>query len=651
MNLQNPVQLPANTSATNTTSASTASGQTAAVRPVAGASLGVDFAQIMERQFQNLPSFQKQQLADNSNLANAAETLSKPSESTAEDRTPPPVDVAPVQAQNPGNPASVSATDQQQQPDNADTGATTDAPNSRPSDNKSKAANATPLTLTPIGLVLNLPAVTPIATQFAASGSAPTTTPTTSPATTSPDNLNLVTAAAATTQNSTAVTTQAMLSNPWLKDTALPILTQPATQATSELRTIALSPKMNIVTQANTSTSNESLTAFAKSMGLDESAIAQLLNPNATRVASPATSMVAANLTGTTSPNSLNLTTSMNGASNAGASNAGATLATQTASPSTATQLASLGITSATVDIRSPAPAAASAPTPVSAPAMSNTSGVADPNTLAGAMNAALNVPAQAIPSGLLSAGQSLSAAATSTPVASTNSVSTVDALHLLNTGVSETDVAALASSFAAGDFSGSSAGGQGGDTGGFAQAFAQGNAAPATNTNSTDATTTATSTTSSEQKMEDVYNQLSDKLATEMATRFNKQINDGQWKMKFGLRPANLGGVEVQLEMKDGKLNASFNVDNPLTGHLLQNASTQLRSSLENFGIQAGQVQVGQNASGNQQNSQQGNPQQSNSAQVMENSSRLDNMANESQSDNQGPSTSDSSKGLDLYA
>ena len=151
---------------------------------------------------------------------------------------------------------------------------------------------------------------------------------------------------------------------------------------------------------------------------------------------------------------------------------------------------------------------------------------------------------------------------------------------------------------------------------------------------------------------MQEVYDQLSDKLATEMATRMHKQLNDGQWKMKFGLRPANLGGVEIQLEMKDGKLNASFNVDNPLTGHLLQNAAARLRETLGNFGIQAGQVQIGQNASGQSQGGQQGNSQQSSSQpQVMENSSRLNNTANESQSDNPVKSPSESSTTLDLFA
>ena len=98
---------------------------------------------------------------------------------------------------------------------------------------------------------------------------------------------------------------------------------------------------------------------------------------------------------------------------------------------------------------------------------------------------------------------------------------------------------------------------------------------------------------------MSEVYDKLSEKLSTEMAARINEQINNGQWKMKFGLRPAHLGGVEVQLEMKDGKLNAQLQADNPMTRELLQSSSQRLRDALANFGVQTNQVTVGHNASG----------------------------------------------------
>ena len=130
----------------------------------------------------------------------------------------------------------------------------------------------------------------------------------------------------------------------------------------------------------------------------------------------------------------------------------------------------------------------------------------------------------------------------------------------------------------------------------------ARSNASPERN-NTPASASNATASAAPASDMQEVYNQLSDKLATEMAARMHKQLSDGQWKMKFGLRPAHLGGVEIQLEMKDGKLDAVFRADNPLTRDLLQNSSQRLREALENFGIHAGQVHVGQQGGNAQQN------------------------------------------------
>ena len=68
--------------------------------------------------------------------------------------------------------------------------------------------------------------------------------------------------------------------------------------------------------------------------------------------------------------------------------------------------------------------------------------------------------------------------------------------------------------------------------------------------------------------------------------------------KMKFGLRPAHLGGVEIQLEMKDGQLQANLQVDNPVARDLLQQNSARLREALANLGIENPHVHVGQHSS-----------------------------------------------------
>jgi len=176
----------------------------------------------------------------------------------------------------------------------------------------------------------------------------------------------------------------------------------------------------------------------------------------------------------------------------------------------------------------------------------------------------------------------------------------TIDMLSLLGTGVNEHDVGELLSRFSqeTSDDSQPDANGSHSEDSpmsGFAQALANPkNSAHHAPTNTT---------TASGLNMGEVYDQLSDKMATEMAARMHKQLSDGEWKMKFALRPSNLGGVEIQLEMKDGKLDAVFRADNPLTRDLLQNSSQRLREALGQFGIHAGQVNFGQGGGQSQQN------------------------------------------------
>lgn len=120
----------------------------------------------------------------------------------------------------------------------------------------------------------------------------------------------------------------------------------------------------------------------------------------------------------------------------------------------------------------------------------------------------------------------------------------------------------------------------------------------------------TAGAVSSAEQMahMAETYEKLSDKLATELAARLHQQLSDGQWKMKFALKPASLGAVDIQLEMRDGKLAALFQADNPLTQDLLQNSSQRLKDALHNLGMSQTSVQVGQGHAHFQSNGQSQN-------------------------------------------
>ena len=95
-------------------------------------------------------------------------------------------------------------------------------------------------------------------------------------------------------------------------------------------------------------------------------------------------------------------------------------------------------------------------------------------------------------------------------------------------------------------------------------------------------------------QNMTEHFEKLSAKLATEMAGRIHEQFSQGEWKMKFALKPASLGQVDVQLEMRDGKLAAVLQADNPMTQDLLQNGSQRLRDALSQMGLSQSSVSVG---------------------------------------------------------
>jgi hypothetical protein len=109
-----------------------------------------------------------------------------------------------------------------------------------------------------------------------------------------------------------------------------------------------------------------------------------------------------------------------------------------------------------------------------------------------------------------------------------------------------------------------------------------------------TGAATANAPTAAAPQNMAEHFEKLSAKLATEMAGRIHEQFSQGEWKMKFALKPASLGQVDVQLEMRDGKLAAVLQADNPMTQDLLQNGSQRLRDALSQMGLSQSSVSVG---------------------------------------------------------
>jgi flagellar hook-length control protein FliK len=395
------------------------------------------------------------------------------------------------------------------------------------------------------------------------------------------------------------------------------------------LQTIALSPHMHIITDPKQAPSPESLAAFAKSMGLDESAIQNLLAQKPAIPATPATLLAAATGAQTTGlstglpntmPNALQaaMNTVLQGASSA-----------PTADNAVAAQLAAMSA-SAQAPVAASGAGLAAAATTLAAPTVPGLT----PTDMAAIQQLQITV----LPAAVLPVNTAINSAATNAPMPST-----LDMLSLLGTGVDEKDVSALLSRFSEDAGSDSppdqhSSQNEGNNFSSFAQALSRSNnAASAASANA--APTAA--------NMSEVYDQLSDKMATEMAARMHKQLSDGEWKMKFALRPSNLGGVEIQLEMKDGKLDAVFRADNPLTRDLLQNSSQRLREALGNFGINAGQVNVGQGGGNAQQNNSGGAGKQS---QVRDNSSSQVNGTGSASGTSSARNKANASL-LDLYA
>ncbi len=442
---------------------------------------------------------------------------------------------------------------------------------------------------------------------------------------------------------------------------AAPVDPNALAAAAPELKTLALGDNSQIVTASSTAPSEKSLADFARSMGFDEGAISELFGPDAnalmlnaaalqaahmnpvalnpgnglpaaltrnstsagltltTDVASLATLTLSANasansLTPTSAAmlTSNTLGTAMNPLShlptNGLAPNSGLNTLTLGSGQATVSPALSAGLQSATGAGLLSANVAMGTLTgtdAVSANANMNVSDLDDMLAQAGVNTSAakLNFSAAALTPGRLSSAMTGNATAPASTLSVLNmtgsalSSSAIDALHTafnqlngkgaFNTGDTKAfDLALGATSTLAGadpsqavvatlDLSGQS--NQSG-TGGTAASD------PSLNQNPLN--------------MADTYEKLSNQLASELSRRMNEQISQGQWKMKFALKPSSLGAVDVSLEMKDGKLAAVLQSDNALTQHLLQHGSQQLKDNLGVLGMNQTSVQIGQGSS-----------------------------------------------------
>jgi flagellar hook-length control protein FliK len=540
MNLSSYLQMPPAPLVPNSSPSTTPQGARSGAGPSAGASLGFDFAQVMARQMERLVPQERQTFA-----------ADVPEQPPTEARTQ---DSHPVEDRHNADRSGSDRTAHETRDTRTDSDPSDDAsddPTAKHAHQRSKAAaqkaQRTDVDALLEGLMQGAP-VAPLAPVTPATVLAQVTVPDAS------------------------------------LDPAIAVTTQPTTDVdlvnATALQTVALSPQIHIITDPKQAPSPESLAAFAKSMGLDESAIQNLL---AQQPATPSSSLAGA--TGAqaaglpaTAPNALQAAMSslLQGANQESTPNADSAVATQ---------LAAMAV-SAQSPVAASGAGLAAAATTLAAPPV--------PGLTTNDMAAIQQLQITVLPAAVLPVNTAVNSVATNAPTPST-----LDMLSLLGTGVDEQDVSALLSRFS--EDAGSESNpdqqhasqGDGNNFSSFAQALSRSN----------NAVNAAANAAPTGPNMSEVYDQLSDKMATEMAARMHKQLSDGEWKMKFALRPSNLGGVEIQLEMKDGKLDAVFRADNPLTRDLLQNSSQRLREALGNFGINAGQVNVGQGGGNTPQN------------------------------------------------
>ncbi len=544
MNLSSYLQMPPAPSASKSPTTSPAAGPAAGARVDAGNSLGLDFAQIMSRQLERLPQVERQSVA-----ASAPQMKSAPEASRHQTQK-----------------RSDVSEDRNADSDERDDGATKRSQNRQQDQDNTAAA------------------------RQASSG-------------TEDNSQDTQPRAQKTRATQKVLTAQEQIDAALLQamSPAAPVATVNTTLASTieskpALQTIALSPQIQIITDPKQAPSNESLAAFAKSMGLDESAIQTLIaGGNSAALSNSGDAMRAAlatqdPLTQGVLPTGLQATAvTLNPQSVVQAGNAVAT----------ALGDFNANLTQQTAALAQAASGSASLLAP-DTPAL--------PGALLPPMSAADLASIEQIQITVMPAAVALNGNASNLP-------STLDVLSLMTGDLKEQDIGELNTQFNEAGSNDQPADQQSSSDSGENTSFGQvlnrqaNQNAPATSANVHAST-----------HMAEVYDQLSDKLATEMAARMHKQLSDGEWKMKFGLRPAHLGGVEIQLEMKDGKLDAVFRADNPLTRDLLQNSSQRLREALENFGIHAGLVHVGQQGGNAQQNASRNS---ANQPQVGDNSTR----------------------------
>ena len=85
-----------------------------------------------------------------------------------------------------------------------------------------------------------------------------------------------------------------------------------------------------------------------------------------------------------------------------------------------------------------------------------------------------------------------------------------------------------------------------------------------------------------------DQYSELSRRLSEALGQRISAQVARGEWRVEMELHPRSLGRIEIQLEMKNGDLEANFYTANSATKDLINDSLPRLRLALEQYGMES---------------------------------------------------------------
>ena len=88
-------------------------------------------------------------------------------------------------------------------------------------------------------------------------------------------------------------------------------------------------------------------------------------------------------------------------------------------------------------------------------------------------------------------------------------------------------------------------------------------------------------------------YERLSQRLGEALGQRLAAQIAKGDWRVDLALKPYELGQIDIELNMKEGSLQASFSASQALTRELIADSLPRLKEVLSQLGMDVATMNV----------------------------------------------------------